>query len=202
MIRLFVVDDHALFREGLVRLFEGEQDFSVCGSAGSLEEAVQRLPGTNPDVLLLDVDLGGARGLHLLESMRPGPCKVLVVTAGVGDREAVLMIRAGAAGIVHKQRPPAELCAAIRAVARGGVVLDERWARLLADSSPPRMTEREVRITKLILRGASNKEIAGEIGAAESTVKAALRTLFEKMGISTRSQLVKVALEQYQDQLT
>ncbi len=208
-IRLFLVDDHALFREGLIRLLEAEPDFSVVGRAANLAEASAGIPALEPDVVLLDVDLGGERGVELLQDpvISAQLPKVLVVTAGASDREALMLVQAGVAGIMHKQKPPAELCQAIRQVARGEVYLEARYLRPLfqsvdsGQSDRVTLTEREVKIMRLIFQGMANKEIGEKLSVAESTVKAALRVMFDKLGVRTRSQLVKVALEQYRDQL-
>lgn len=208
-IRLFLVDDHALFREGLIRLLEAEPDFAVVGRAGNLTEAAVGIPELKPDVVLLDVDLGGERGVELLQHpVISGQLpKILVVTAGASDREALMLVQAGVAGIMHKQKPPAELCQAIRQVARGEVYLEARYLRPLFQSVESgqgdrvTLTEREVKIMRLIFQGMANKEIGEKLSVAESTVKAALRVMFDKLGVRTRSQLVKVALEQYRDQL-
>lgn len=208
-VRLLLVDDHALFREGIARLLAAEPEFEVRGRAGSIKEAQAALGAAPFDVVILDVDLGQERGLDLMPELRrshPG-VKVLLVTAGVSDREAIQYIQAGAAGIFHKTRPPEELCEAVRSVARGEVFLEPEYMRPLfsaADPSHdvrPKLTEREVAITRLILEGLANKEIGERLGLAESTVKAALRQLFDRVGVRTRSQLVKVALEQYRDLL-
>lgn len=208
-IRLFLVDDHALFREGLIRLLEAEPDFTVAGRAGNIAEAVAAIPELKPDVVLLDVDLGGERGVELLQdpAIASQIPKILVVTAGASDREALMLVQAGVAGIMHKQKPPAELCQAIRQVARGEVYLEARYLRPLfqsvegGESDRVTLTEREVKIMRLIFQGMANKEIGEKLSVAESTVKAALRVMFDKLGVRTRSQLVKVALEQYRDQL-
>lgn len=208
-IRLFLVDDHALFREGLIRLLEAEPDFIVAGRAGNIAEAVAAIPELKPDVVLLDVDLGGERGVELLQdpAIASQIPKILVVTAGASDREALMLVQAGVAGIMHKQKPPAELCQAIRQVARGEVYLEARYLRPLfqsvegGDTDRVTLTEREVKIMRLIFQGMANKEIGEKLSVAESTVKAALRVMFDKLGVRTRSQLVKVALEQYRDQL-
>lgn len=208
-IRLFLVDDHPLFREGLARLLESQPEFEVCGREGSVRDALTSLDRAHPDVILLDVDLGNERGLDLVHQMRQRqmPGRVLVVTAGVSDREAVQLVQAGVAGIFHKNKSPDILCSAIREVAGGGVHLESRYLRPLFETidethgAQPKLTEREIRIMRLILQGMANKEIGQELDVAESTVKAALRTLFEKVGVHTRSQLVRVALEQYKDLL-
>ncbi|MCC6585474.1 MAG: response regulator transcription factor [Bryobacterales bacterium] len=209
-MRLFVIDDHALFREGLVRLLQNVPDFEVCGQSPSVREALSEIPKAQPDMILLDVDLGSERGLDIFPSLRDKQYngKVLVVTGGVTDREAVQLIQAGASGILHKHKAPEELCDAIRQVARGEVYLDQHYLKPLFHSVESNegkvrraLSDREVRILRLIFQGMANKEIAEQLNLTESTVKAALRVLFDKLGVRTRSQLVKVALEQYRDQL-
>jgi two-component system nitrate/nitrite response regulator NarL len=209
-LRLFVVDDHALFREGLVRLLESMPGFIVCGQTGTVREALEQIPRARPDMILLDVDLGSERGLEIFPSLRSRGYsgKVLVVTGGVTDREAVQLVQAGASGILHKHKAPQELCEAIRQVANGEVYLDQHYLKPLFTSIESTdgyvrraLSEREVRIVRLIFQGMANKEIADHLTLTESTVKAALRVLFDKLGVRTRSQLVKVAMEQYRDQL-
>jgi two-component system nitrate/nitrite response regulator NarL len=209
-LRLYVIDDHVLFREGLVRLLEDIKDFEVCGQKGSLREALDEIENERPDMVLLDIDLGPERGLDLFPALRDVGYtgKVLVVTGGVSDREAVQLIQAGASGILHKHKAPEELCRAIQEVARGQVYLEQHYLQPIfsaVDSTKGRvrraLTDREVKILRLIFQGMGNKEIAERLTLTESTVKAGLRVLFDKLNVRSRSQLVKVALEQYSDQL-
>ena len=208
-VRLFLLDDHALFREGLARLLEGQPDFEVTGSADSIQASLPLLAGARPDVVLLDVDLGSDRAIEFVRRSRSAGYegRILVVTAGVSDTEAIHLVQAGVAGILHKHNPPAVLCEAIRRVAAGEVHLEQRYLRPLFHSmdaqtdTRPRLSPRELILMRQLLRGLANKEIAGELDISESAVKAALRVLFEKVGVRTRSQCVRVALEQYKDQL-
>lgn len=209
-LRLFVIDDHALFRNGVERLLENVPGFTICGQTATVTDALQLIPEAAPDIILLDVDLGSERGLEIFPFLRSRGYegKVLVVTGGVTDLEAVQLIQAGASGILHKHKPPQELCDAIRRVAQGEVYLDQHYLKPLfhcVESSEGQvrraLADREVRILRSILQGMANKEIAEQLGVTESTVKAALRVLFDKLGVRTRSQLVKVAMEQYRDQL-
>lgn len=208
-VRLLLVDDHALFREGLARVLDAQPGFEVVARAATVAAALACLETATPDVVLLDVDLGGERALDFLRGVKPAASpKVLVVTAGVSDREAVQLVQEGVSGILHKHNQPETLCQAIRQVAAGEVYLEPRYLKPLfqtIDSSQsgtrPALTDREVRLLRHIFEGMANKEIAECLSLSESAVKAALRTLFQKVGVRTRSQLVKVALEQYRDQL-
>jgi two-component system nitrate/nitrite response regulator NarL len=208
-LRLFLLDDHALFREGLARLLECQAGFLVAGKAESVSSALTQLGETRPDVVLLDVDLGTDRAIDFVRRAREQGFegRILVVTAGVSDTEAIHLVQAGVAGILHKHHPPDVLCDVIRRVASGEVHLEARYLRPLfstldeAADSRPRLTPRERSLMQLLLRGLANKEIGVELNLSESAVKAALRVLFDKVGVRTRSQLVRVAIEQYRDQL-
>jgi two-component system nitrate/nitrite response regulator NarL len=134
--------------------------------------------------------------------------RILIVTAGIDDREAVRLIEGGVSGILHKHHDPEVLCHAIRQVASGEVYLEQQYLKtmfLAVDSARsdarPRLSERDVGLLRLIFQGLSNKEIGERMSLSESAVKAGLRLLFEKLAVQTRSQLVRVALEQYRDQL-
>ena len=209
LIRILLLDDHALFREGLARLLDAHAGFVIAGKAETVVEALALLPTALPDVVLLDVDLGTDRAIDFVRLARQQQFagRVLVVTAGVSDTEAIQLVQAGVSGILHKHNPPDVLCDVVRRIAAGEVHLEPRYLRPLFSSmdesaaARPQLVARELAIMRLLLRGLANKEIAADLHLSESAVKAALRVLFEKVGVRTRSQLVKVAIEQYRDQL-
>ena len=208
-LRLFLLDDHALFREGLARLLDGQPGLLVTGKADSIATALPLLETAAADVVLLDVDLGADRAIDFVRRARERNFdgRILVVTAGISDTEAIHLVQAGVAGILHKHNPPDVLCDVIRRVANGEVHLEARYLRPLfstldeGSDARPRLTPRERSLMQLLLRGLANKEIGSELNLSESAVKAALRVLFEKVGVRTRSQLVRVAIEQYRDQM-
>jgi two-component system nitrate/nitrite response regulator NarL len=208
-IRLFILDDHALFREGLVRLLSSDQEFSLVGAESTPERALQVLSGNYPDVVLLDYDLGAQSAADFVVNLRGAGFagKILLVTAGLPDREALQMIRAGVAGIFHKQRATEDLKRSIREVFEGKVLIEEHYLRKLvqvASADPTdgiRLTEREKQILGFLVEGLANKEIAGKLRISESAVKAALQLLFNKTGVRTRSQLVRVVLERFRDEI-
>lgn len=209
-ITLLLVDDHALFREGLARVLDAQPDLEVIAKTDSARAALEALESLNPCVILLDVDLGPERALDFVRLARQNGYAggVLVVTAGVGDQEAIQLVQAGVAGIFHKHNSPESLCDVIRQVAGGEVYLEQRYLKPLFQtvdpahaSAQPRLTEREITLLRLIFQGMANKEIAETLSLSESAVKATLRVLFDKLGVRTRSQLVRVAIEQYRDQL-
>lgn len=208
-LRLILVEDHEMVREGLVRTLEKEPDFKVVGQCSSSAEALTLLNGY-VDMVLLDVDLGEERALGFVEAARKqafeGP--ILVVTAGVSGSEAVRLLQAGVSGIVHKRHSGNALCGAIRKVAAGQTYLEEKYLPSLVRSvdrsrppAVPRLTERDRAILRHVLAGLTNREIGEKLQISEGAVKASLRLLFDKVNVKSRTQLVKIGLEQYQDQL-
>lgn len=208
-IRVFVVDDHALFREGLLRLLATDETLRVVGSADSADSALEQLRRIPTDVLILDYDLGSSTALPVVRELRERGFqgRSLVVTAGVPDRDALELIRLGVCGIFHKKDSPAELHKNIKEVASGKILIDQGYLQTLMQSvtlpqeSTSPLTERDRRVLRMLLEGFSNKEIAADLSISESAVKAALQQLFAKTGVRTRSQLVRIALEKLRDQL-
>lgn len=208
-IRVFVVDDHALFREGLLRLLGGDESMTVVGSADSAGAALDKLSAVDTDVLILDYDLGGETALNVVRNLRERGFRgrSLVVTAGLPDEDALELIRLGVHGIFHKKHSPEELHRNIREVAAGRILIDQGYLQTLivsvvppSDSTAP-LTERDRTVLRLLLEGCANKEIAANLRISESAVKAALQQLFAKTGVRTRSQLVRVALEKFRDEI-
>lgn len=203
-ISLFVVDDHALFREGLLRLLESDPQLLVRGSANSIESSLEQLRSLQVDVLILDYDLGGDTALTLVRRLRETafPARILLVTAGVPNQDAVELIKLGVSGIFLKQDPPEALHRTIREVAAGKVLIDQSYLQSLVASATDakenslRLTERDKQVVRGVLEGLSNKEIASNLAISETAVKASLQQVFAKTGVRTRSQLVRVALEQ------
>lgn len=209
-IRILIVDDHAMFLEGLAGLLDREPDMQVVDKCASTAEALDRLEQSAPTMILLDFDLGGERAVDfVLEVKRRGFSRqILVVTAGVNDQEAVQLIRAGVAGILHKHNTPDILCRTIREVAAGAVSIEPGYLKTLFQSldetrggSRVTLSARDKSVLRCIFQGLANKEIGARLDMSESAVKAALRQLFQRLGVRTRAHLVKVALEQYRDQL-
>jgi two-component system, NarL family, nitrate/nitrite response regulator NarL len=209
VISLLLVDDHAMFREGLARTLEKEADFKIVGQCESSAEALALLH--HPvDVILLDVDLGDERALALVEKAREASFagQILVVTAGIGGPEAVRLLRAGVTGIIHKRHSGRILCESIRKVAAGESCLEDQYLTSLVRSvdrtrTPlnPKLTDRDRALLRYILEGLTNREIGTHLQISEGAVKASLSVLFDKLNVRSRTQLVKVGLEQYQDQL-
>jgi two-component system, NarL family, nitrate/nitrite response regulator NarL len=207
-IRVLLVDDHALFRESVSRAL-GETPGLEIEHCGSIREALPILTQRRFDLVLLDHDLGSERASQFLPAARQigFEGRVLVVTAWVSDTEARRLMRQGVAGIFLKERPLGELIESIRTVVEGGTWLDRSFARAedraaaTEPTSVPVFNDRQRRVLRFVLEGLSNKEIAWRLQISESYVKAILQSLFEKTGVRTRGQLVRVAVEQYEDQL-
>lgn len=204
MIRLYVVDDHALFREGLLRLLSSDPEIVVLGSAGSIEMALPEVMSMPIDILILDFELHGEPVTPFVQRLRMSGFqgRILLVTAGLPDRDAVELIRLGVSGIFHKQHPPEELRRSIQQVFEGKVLIEQHYLQKLvqmSDAPTMRFTERDQQVLRFVVEGLANKEIAGELGVSESAVKASLQQLFAKTNVRTRSQLVRVALEEYRE---
>jgi len=210
VINLLIVDDHAMFREGLVRVLEKDPTLNVVGQCASVSEALSLLKPSGASMILLDVDLGPERALDFVtEAKRKGFAgQILVVTAGVSGPEAVQLVQAGVAGILHKHHSTQVLCNIIRQVAGGEACLEKEYLTSVFQSldrtrqhGRPALTERDKTVLRYIFKGLTNKDIGERLQISEGAVKASLRQLFDKLGVRTRAQLVKVALEKYRDQL-
>ena len=210
VISVLLVDDHAMFRQGLARVLEQEPDFRVVGQFGSSAEALAALRESGATMVLLDVDLGRERALDFVVQSRTRGFdgQVLVVTAGISGQEAVQLVQAGVAGILHKRHSTDELCDTIRRVAAGEVYLEQEYFASIYRSVGPTkaqsrasLTDRDKVVLRFIFQGLSNRDISVRLNISESGVKSCLRQLFDKLGVRTRAQLVKIALEQYRDQL-
>jgi two-component system, NarL family, nitrate/nitrite response regulator NarL len=210
-VRILLIDDHALFRESVARLLDAEPGFEVVADCSSSAEALRVLKSREADMILLDLDLGPERGADFLEKLQAESFKgkILLVTAGVNQNEVPNLIRKGISGIVMKHGSPALLVQGIREAMEGRAVFEQdvlQRALETDDHSGVRpteagLTERERRVLSFILEGLANKQIADRLEISESAVKACLQQLFAKTGVRTRSQLVRIALEQYRNQL-
>ncbi len=211
-IRLLLIDDHTLFRESVARLLQAEPGFEVVAHCGSGAEAIHVIESSEEvDVVLLDLDLGQEKGAEFLDRLRKARYsgKVLLVTAGVNDSEVPNLIRKGISGVFLKHGSPALLIQGIRETMEGKALFgQDLLRRALQQAEDPganrgrsKLTERERQVLSFVFEGLANKQIADRLQVSETAVKASLQQLFAKTGVRTRSQLVRVALEQYRDQL-
>jgi DNA-binding NarL/FixJ family response regulator len=205
-VRILLVDDHGLFRESVSRLLDAEPGFQVIGSCATAAEACSVLEREVPDVVLLDYDLGNERGTTFLDQARRAGFRgnVLVVTAGMSDAEILHLFENGLSGLFLKHSSPAQLIEAIHRVMQGEQWIDARAMRALIQGAHQRkeeseaerpFTPRERSVLKALLEGLTNKEIANSLAITETAVKWSIQRLFDKLGVRTRSQLVRIALE-------
>jgi DNA-binding NarL/FixJ family response regulator len=204
-IRLLLLDDHILFREGLSRLLASEPDFEMAGNCGTQAEALETLAAAAVDLVLLDFDLGEDHGSQFIGAARRAGYqgKFLMLTAGMTATESSIALQLGASGVFLKHNSPVTLAKAIRLVAAGEMWLDQKVIQLMADGIHQRdepnfhalLTDREQRVLRGIFEGLTNKEIAAQLSVSEGAVKATLQQLFQKTHVRTRSQLVRIALE-------
>jgi DNA-binding NarL/FixJ family response regulator len=206
-IRILLLDDHTIFRQGLVNLLNNQPDLDLPLHCGSVGEALLGLAAAAPDIVLLDVDLGAESGIDFLAQARrngfEGP--VLVLTASISRHEELLLQNNGISGILRKDVSIEVLAARIReaAGAQGDITIPgaESTDALPGSKRQKTLTSREVEVLRLILEGHANKQIAHELECSESSVKGIIQQLFHKSGTRTRSQLVRATLEQYRDQI-
>ncbi len=207
-IRVLLIDDHVLFREGLVRLLEQEPDLEVAAHCGNVEDALGAIAAQSVDLVLLDFDLGLQRGTEFLTRAREQGHRTptLVVTAGMSEEDAAAMLEAGISGIFLKRNSPTVLAKSIRQVMSGEAWIDSQYLGVLLRARPRgdrpvRFSERQRAVMRGVFSGLANKQIADRLKISETSVKASLQHLFSKTGVRTRSQLVRVVLEHYRDQI-
>lgn len=210
-IRVFLVDDQALFREGLRVLLSLLPDIEIVGEAANGQEAVNRLATTRPDLVLMDLRmplLGGVEATRRLRAADPRVC-VIVLTTFDDDDDVFEALRAGAAGYLLKDAPAEQLAEAIRAAARGESFLQPSIAakvvaefnRLSDRQKPPRppvanpLSQREHEVLRQLANGRSNKEIAQVLDLAEGTVKNHMTNILDKLGVLDRTQAALKARE-------
>jgi two-component system NarL family response regulator len=204
-IRLMIVDNHTLFRQGLVSLLDSEPGFQVVGEAGSGEEALAEAVRVDPDVILMDVKMAGIGGVEAtrrLMDMMPA-ARVLMLTVSEEEESLFAAIRAGARGYILKNANADELLEAIRRVHAGeGMISPTMTIRLVealrsggAPSPPPELplTRREEDVFHLLARGFSNRDIAETLTISENTVKTHVRNILEKLGVDNRAEVAAFA---------
>lgn len=193
-MRVLLVDDHALVRQGLRAVLRTTDDCTVVGEAATGEEAVERAAETAPDVVVMDLSMPGEGGVAATARLRTAmpAVRVLVLTTFSDDRRVRDALAAGATGYLLKDAAPDEVVAAVRAAARDETPIDPRVARALLPGAAPRedgpeLPPRERDVLVRIARGLSNRQIATELGIAERTVKVHVGSLFRRIGVADRT---------------
>jgi DNA-binding NarL/FixJ family response regulator len=190
MIRVAVVDDHPLVREGTAALLDRQEDMQIAGTAGSLDELRPLLAAEPVDVLLLDLRLGQESGFDLLRADHEPMPAVVVLTSYDYPQYADAALRLGAAGFVVKTAPTAELLDAVRRAAAGGLAFGVRPGNGVV------LSDREREVLRLVVDGASNDEIGSRLGISSRTVESHLRRLFERLAAASRTELASRAIRE------
>jgi NarL family two-component system response regulator LiaR len=201
-IRIFLVDDHPMIRHGLAAMIEGEDDFTLVGEAASGDEAVLRIPGIAPDLVLMDLVMPGTDGITAIERLRPrmpDTCFV-VLTSLVEPGEIKRAIKAGASGYLLKNATSQELVTVLRETHAGRrVMAPEATDAIIAASQQPApgadLTQRERELLALMSRGMNNQQIANELAIALPTVKFHITNILGKLHADNRTEAVLVALK-------
>ncbi|MEE8717486.1 MAG: response regulator transcription factor [Coriobacteriales bacterium] len=199
-IKVLVVDDHPLVRRGVRSLLAGSEDVEVVGEAGNLASARARLLELAPDMVILDVRLGGESGLGILPSLaqRRGGARVLVLSSYVNESVVRECVSLGVAGYLVKDTEGLDLASAVRVVAGGGTVFDPRVisiAQRPGALGAEALSPREEQVLGFVCQGLSNLEIASELGISENTVKGYVSGVMRKLGCDNRVRLVLKAKE-------
>ncbi len=208
-VQVLIVDDQALMRTGFRMILEAEEDLEVVGEAADGLEAVERTARTRPDVVLMDVRMPNLDGVQATRRILEGPGeapRVLILTTFDLDEYVYDSLRAGASGFLLKDAPPEELVAAIHVLAAGDALLAPSVTRRLLTEFAARpgarrpaeldeLTARETEVLRLLAKGLSNSEIAGELYLGETTVKTHVGHVLMKLGVRDRVQAVVLAYE-------
>jgi DNA-binding NarL/FixJ family response regulator len=202
-IRLLIVDDHPVVRDGLSGIFAGDPDFEVVGQAANGVEAVTQAEKLQADVVLMDLrmpEMGGVEAIKLLRKRMPS-AHVIVLTTYDTDNEVLSAIEAGATGYLLKDAPREELIRAVRAAHKGESVLSPSVVgRLMGRARRPAtdaISPRELEVIRLIAGGANNREAAAQLFVSEATVKTHLLHVYEKLGVRDRAAAVSEAYKRH-----
>jgi DNA-binding NarL/FixJ family response regulator len=201
VIRLLIVDDHPVVRDGLRGMFAGDDRFEVVGEAGDGREALAVARSVTPDVVLMDLRMPGMDGVTTIGALRDqgSPARVLVLTTYDTDSDVLPAIKAGATGYLLKDTPREDLFKAVTAAHRGESVLSPAVAgrlmgRLRSPGQEP-LSQRELEVLTLIARGCTNRETASRLFISEATVKTHLLHVYAKLGVRDRAAAVAAAFE-------
>jgi DNA-binding NarL/FixJ family response regulator len=196
-IRLLVVDDHPLLRDGIAAFVAVQTDMTIVGEAESGPQSVELFRKLRPDVTLMDLQMPGGNGIDAIRLIRDEfpTARIIVLTTYAGDVQAVRALKAGAVGYLLKSSLRTELLDTVRAV-HGGLrrVQSELANEIAIHAGDEPLNERELSILALVAKGRANKEVARNLAISEDTVKAYMRTIFRKLDAVDRTQAVTIAL--------
>ena len=209
MIRLLIIDDHEMVREGLKAMLVAEPDFEIVGDAANAEQALELIERLRPDVVLLDIRLPGVSGIDLCSNVTsPYPQTAVIILTTFAEESLVAQcIQAGARGFIVKDIERFDLKRSIRAVARGEAVIDSKAAvavlaqlrrapQVSQEPSPEPLSTQQIVILRLIAQGLSSREIATQLYLSENTVKGYVQEILHRLGVKNRTEAVMVAVKQ------
>jgi DNA-binding NarL/FixJ family response regulator len=208
-IRIVIADDHPIVLGGLAQLLSLEADMTVAARCTTGHEALAAIARHRPDVAVLDLTMPGRSGMDVLRELHAThtPVRVVLLTARIGHEQVLDALKLGVAGIVLKESAPLQILDCIRRVAAGGQWIDQVIGSRTLDHVLRRqsgamkaaaiLTAREIEVVRMVARGLRNKEIADQLSITEGTVKAHLRTIFEKLDVDSRGKLILYARERH-----
>lgn len=211
-IKILIVDDHPVVREGICSMLMREPDFKIVGEATNGLEAIESVRELSPDVVLMDLrmpEMDGVEAISKIKEEKP-EVKFIILTTFSDDEYIFKGIAAGARAYLLKDAPREELFKAIRAVSRGESLIQPVVASRLLDRlaelskktpSAEMLSERELEVLRLMASGVSNKDIAGQLSITQSTVKTHITSIFQKLNVTTRTEAVTTALRKGMIQL-
>jgi two-component system NarL family response regulator len=197
-IRVLVVDDHPVVRDGIAAVLDFQPDITVAGRAGDGEEAVRLFRALLPDVTLMDLGLPGMDGVEAIAAIRGevAGARIVVLTTYDGDESIHRALAGGARGYLLKDCTTAELLAAVRTVAAGGNHVSPAAASRLAQraAAGPGLSRREIEVLRAVAAGRTNREIGALLGIGEGTVKTHVLRIYDKLGVRDRTEAVLTAM--------
>ena len=209
MIRLLIIDDHEMVREGLKAILIAEPDFSIIGEAANAEQALELIERLRPDIALLDIRLPGVSGIEVCRTMteRYPETAVIILTTFTDENLVAQCVQAGARGFIVKDIERFDLKRAIRAVARGEGAIDPKAAvavlaqlrrspKVNAELFPEPLSSQQLVILRLVAQGLSSKEIAMRLYLSENTVKGYVQEILHRLGVKNRTEAEMVAVKQ------
>jgi DNA-binding NarL/FixJ family response regulator len=195
-IRILVVDDHPLLRDGVAAVVGGEADMTLVGQAASGEQAVEMFRRLHPDVTLMDLKMPGMKGIEAMREIRSGSprARIIVLTTYPGDAQATQALKGGADGFLLKTMLRKDLLDAIRAVHAGRrIVPDEVASQIAQHMHEQDLSEREIEVLRNVAQGMANKVVGAKLGITEETVKAHMKNIMGKLSARDRAHAVSIA---------
>jgi DNA-binding NarL/FixJ family response regulator len=197
-IKILVVDDHPMFRQGIAAVLQGEEDFTLVGEAANGIEAMEGFREWQPDVTLIDLQMPLLKGIDVIRMIRDEfpQARFIVLTTYLGDRQVMRALEAGASGYLLKSTLRNQLLDSIRAVHEGKRIIPPDVATELANHVlDDTLSERELEVLRRVATGTSNKDIAADLALTEATVKSHMKSILSKLGANDRTHAAMIAVK-------